>query len=226
MTMTPEEIARARRLFGPAPILSSEEPEQFEDFFVRLASDLKPQDFIEVLLIWHFTLASWNLNRYILHAAVAIERHHEEGVRQELLRTRLQHEQTKKNITAEIRSSRPTDIAALAELEETGDSVVDDTDEICLRKTTERGFNIAFERSMAFQEQLDRLINSATRRRDGTLTQLELYRAGLGKQAKEVADQILEGEFNEVIPTAQASKLIPPDQHASNDAELAKGRPQ
>ena len=112
MTMTTEEIARARRLFGPAPILSSEEPEQFEDFFVRLASDLKPQDFIEVLLIWHFTLASWNLNRYILHAAVAIERHHEEGVRQELLRTRLQHEQTKKNITAEIRSSRPTDIAA------------------------------------------------------------------------------------------------------------------
>ena len=98
MTMTREEIARARRLLGPAPILSSEEPEQFEDFFVRLASDLKPQDFIEVLLIWHFTLASWNLNRYILHAAVAIERHHEEGVRQELLRTRLQHEQTKKNI--------------------------------------------------------------------------------------------------------------------------------
>ena len=204
MTMTTEEIARARRLFGPAPILSSEEPEQFEDFFLQLANDLKPQGFIEVLLIWHFTLASWNLNRYTLHAAVAIERRHEEGVRQDLLRARLQHEQTKENIRAEIRSSRPTDIAALAELEETVDSVVDDTDEICTRKTTERGFNIAFEGSMAFQEQLDRLINSATRRRDGTLTLLELYRAGLGKRAKEAADQILEGEFNEIIAGIQA----------------------
>ena len=200
MTLSVEEIERARRLFGPAPILTSEEPQRFEDFFVQLASALKPRDFMEMLLIWHFTLASWNLNRYMLHAAVAIQRHHEEGVRLELLRARLIHEQRKQRITAEIRSSRPKDIAAIEELDETVESSITDLETIHDRKKRELDHNIAFERSMAFQEQLNRLGGNEARRRDDTLTQLELYRAGLGAQAREAAAEILEGEFKEVTP--------------------------
>jgi hypothetical protein len=222
VTLTKEEIAGARRLFGPAPVLTSEEPERFEEFFTQLANALKPGDFMEVLLIWHFTLASWNLNRYTLHAAVAIERRHEEGVRQELQRARLQHAQKKQEIRAEIRGCRPNDIAALAELEEIIDSTPDDMQEIQKRKKKERDHNLAFERSIAFQEQLDRLTNNATRRRDDTLAQLELYRAGLGIQAKEASNQILEGEFQEIIPIAQAVTLVPPQQDVTHDTESTK----
>jgi hypothetical protein len=204
MTLSMEEIANARRVFGPAPILTSEEPERFEDFFVQLAIALKPRDFMEVLLIWHFTLASWNVNRYTLHAAVAIERHHEEGVRPEMERARLIHAQGKQEIRAEIRSCRPSDIAALEELNEISESSITDLEEIHERKKRELDHNNAFERSMAFQEQLDRLSGNASRRRDDTLTQLELYRAGLGAQARETAAQILEGEFKEVMPIEDA----------------------
>ena len=48
MILTKEEIADARRLFGPAPILTSEEPERFEEFFTQLAGSLRPQDFTEL----------------------------------------------------------------------------------------------------------------------------------------------------------------------------------
>jgi hypothetical protein len=223
VTMTSKEIAEARRLFGPAPILTSEEPEQFEDFFVQIANDLKPQSFMELLLIWNVTLASWNLNRYMVHATIAIERRYEDGVRQELLRARLQQARKKEQITAEIRSSRPTDIAALAELEETISSAIGDLEELHERKTRERDHNAAFEKSMALQEQLHRLITSETRRRDGGLAQLELFRAGLGAQAKHAVAQILEGEFQEVLPAT--ASLVPVEQQARNDAQLAEGQP-
>jgi hypothetical protein len=223
MTMTTKEIARARRFFGPAPILSSEEPELFEEFFLQLANDLKPQGVVELLLIWHLAQESWNLNRYARHSAVAVERRRVEDVLLEMQYAPLQHAQKKAQILAEIRRRLPTDVAALAE---TMDSLPDDMREIYERKKTERDHNLALARTMVFQERLDKLINSATRRRDGALAQLELYRTGLGAQAKATADQILEGEFNEVIPVSQAAKLISPGQHVSDGAELAKGRPQ
>jgi hypothetical protein len=216
LTLTKEEIARARWLFGPAPILSSEEPERFEQSFTQLATALMLRDFIELLLLWHFACESWNLNRYTRHAAVAIERRHQEGLPQELQRARLQHAQKKEKIRAEIRSCRPADIAALAELEETIRSTADDMEEIHKRKASERDHNIAFEKSMAFQQQLDQLINSATRRRDDALAQLELYRAGLGARAKETADQILDGEYREVTDSSlRAPDLLAPREDAT-----------
>lgn len=119
MYRSKEEVAQARRLFGPAPILTSEEADHFEEFFLQLAITLKPQDFIELLLIWHFGCESWSLNRLMRHAAIAIDRRHQEGVRLKLQRARLQYAQKKGEIKAEIRSWNPPDIAALAELEQT-----------------------------------------------------------------------------------------------------------
>jgi hypothetical protein len=213
-----EQIVQARPLFGAAPILTSEEADHFEEFFLQLAISLKPRDFIELLLIWHFTCESWSLNRLTRHAAIAIERRHQEGVRLKLQRARLQHAQKKGEVTAEIRSWSPPDIAALAELEETIDSTLDDMDDIYKRKASERDHNVAFERSMALQEQLDKLRTSATRRRDDAFSQLELYRAGLGRQAKENAEQILDGEYQEVMPVRTlAPALVPPGLEAAND---------
>lgn len=92
--------------------------------------------------------------------------------------------------------------------------------EIYKRKASELDHNIAFERSMAFQEQLDRLRTSAARRRDDALSQLELYRVSLGAQAKEAAEQILEGEYQQVIAiNAEAPALAPPDVEAVSDAD-------
>jgi hypothetical protein len=218
--MTKEEIARTRWLFGPAPILTSEEPERFDEFFTQLANALKPRDVMEVTLIFQFTVESWRINRASRHAAVAVERRYEEGARLKLQRARLAHAQKKGETTAEIRSCTPSDIAELAALEETIDSTLDDMDEIYKRKARERDHNIAFERSMAFQEQLDKLITSATRRRDDVFKLLEIYRAGLGAQAKDAAEQILDGDYQEVMPVCtQAPALVPPDKQAADSAE-------
>jgi hypothetical protein len=210
--LSKDQVRETRVLFGPAPILPSEAPELFEIFFEQLTNRLQPRDIMEVLLIWHFAVDTWRVNQAIRHGTVAIERRYEEGVRQKLLRARPEHEAKRQETGDHIRSHTPGDIAAIAALQVEALSVAADTAEICKRKDAERDLNIAFERSMIFQEQLERLIASATRRRDDALLQLELYRNGLGAQAQEASSQLIEGEVHDTDPTMiEAPSLAPND---------------
>jgi hypothetical protein len=220
--MTKEEIARARWCFGPAPILSSERPEQFEEFFTLLANSLKPKDFTELLLIWHFTVESWQVNRTVRHAAVAIERRREEIRQNEEQRTRLEQARRQSQNRNSCANCTPSDIAKVASLEEKVLATPEDVDDILNRAAAELNHNRAFEGSIAFQERLDTLITSAARRRDDALKLLDIYRAGLGAQAKEIAAEILDGECREVIlDNTQAPGLVPPHRKATHDPQSA-----
>jgi hypothetical protein len=218
--MSTEDIEQARELFGAAPILTSEEPERFEKFFLHLATSIQPRDFTELLLIWHFTCESWSLSRYTRHAAVAVDRRYQESLLHQAQRAKLQETRRLSQNRNTFANAVPADIAGLATLEENVLSVYEDVDEILKRKTSELDDNRALQGSIVFQEQLDRLIISATRRRDDTLTQLETYRAGLGAQASAAAEQILDGEFQEVAPVSTLAPILaPPDQEPNDDAE-------
>jgi hypothetical protein len=39
--------------FGPPPVLSTEQPEQFDELFRRMVACLKPRDTLELILIRH-----------------------------------------------------------------------------------------------------------------------------------------------------------------------------
>jgi len=218
--MSKEDIAQARELFGPAPILTSEEPKRFDKFYMQLATAIQPRDFTELLLIWHLTCDSWSLSRYTRHATVAIERRYQEHLLFEAQRAQFEEKRKLSRAGTTFANAVPRDIAELANLEEKFLFTPDEVDEILLRKVSERDHNLGLQRSIVFQDQLDKLINSATRRRDDALNQLETYRAGLGAQAKEAAEQILEGEFAEAVPvSSDASALVPLDEVTIDDGE-------
>lgn len=217
--LSKEQIAQWRLLLGRAPVLSSEAPELFEVFYDQLVTCLRPRDVIEIILIWHYGVEAWRINRAIRHSTVAIERRYEDGVRERLRGARLQHAHKQNELRTQLRNQTPADIAALSEFEERVLSTSEDVDEILIRKATELDHNRAFERSMVFQEQLDKLIASASRRRDDALQQLELYRIGLGVQAHEAADRLLEAEAQTVLVATEAPPLAP----ASPDVGLDDG---
>ena len=218
--MSKEDIEQARELFGPAPILTSEEPERFEKFYLQLATSIKPRDFTELLLLWHFTCDSWNLSRYTRHAAVAIERRHQEQVLFAVQRAKFEEKRRLSQTGATFATAVPRDIAELANLEEKFLSTAEEVGDILKRKASERDHNLGLQKSIIFQDQLDKLINSATRRRDDALHQLEIYRAGLGVQAKAAAGQILDGDFQETVPlSSDAPALAPPDEVTIDDGE-------
>src|SRR6185312_12639290 len=154
MSMSKDEIDRARELFGPAPTLTSEDPQRLERLFLQLAASIKPQDFVELLLIWHFTCETWNLNRYTRHAAVAIERRHQEQLLFEARRAKFDEARRLSGPRNTFANAVPADIAALANLEEKVLSVDEEIGEILDRKGSERDHNLALQRSIVFQDQL------------------------------------------------------------------------
>ena len=66
--------AEMKVLLGPAPILSTESVEQFEQVFDRLVACLDVQDMVEGILIWGFVVPSWEINRYTRYRAVSFDR--------------------------------------------------------------------------------------------------------------------------------------------------------
>ena len=106
---------QVKGLFGPPPVLSTEQPEQFEELFRRMVACLKPRDTVELILIRHFVYALWEIERLTRYGTVAIERWY-----RETLQLRAQHEKLQKARKedlawkhAEKNSTKPADIAAI-----------------------------------------------------------------------------------------------------------------
>ena len=191
---------QVKGLFGPPPVLSTEQPEQFEELFRRMIACLKPRDTVELILIRHFVYALWEIERLTRYGTVAIERWYRETLQLRAQQEKLQKAR-KEDLAwkhAEKNSTKPADIARLVALEDSFLEVLTDTDEIMERRATEFEHNRAFGKGIAFQERLDKLIASRIARRNDALRQLELYRAGLGQLAQNAASEILEAEFDEI----------------------------
>jgi hypothetical protein len=95
------------------------------------------------------------------------------------------------NSLAERMTQRPPEVADLLHLEGKVLESPTELDEILQRTPTELQHNRALEKSMLFQEQLDKLIASATKRFNDALELFEHYREGLGQRLRRVAEDIL-----------------------------------
>jgi hypothetical protein len=213
--------------FGPPPVLSSEDPKQFEEMFARVIACLEPRDTVEFILIRHFVYALWEIERFTRYGTISIERWRRQSLANEAQRNTLLYERKESlaRDNAEAASFKPTDIARVVGLEDRVLEAVSDVDELFERRETEFEHNRAFERGILFQGHLDKLMASRIARRNDALRQLEQYRAGLGKLAEKAANEILEAEFEEVgsqpdqsaIPSLAPSKESTPSDIATQD---------
>jgi hypothetical protein len=218
-----QTLDSTKALFGPPPVLSTEEPKQFDELFERMVACLKPRDTVELILIRHFVYALWEIERLTRYGTVSIERWYRETLQLraqqgKLLKARKEDLAWK---NAEKNSTKPADIARLAALEDSFFEVLSDTDGIMERRATEFEHNRAFGQGILFQERLDKLISSRIARRNDALQQLEHYRAGLGQLAQKAANKILDAEFEEInsqLEQSAAPSLAPSsEESAPND---------
>ena len=68
------DFAELKELFGPAPVLSSEDAKAYDAMLARILESLKASDFIEQMLGKDLTDATWEMKRYSRHKAMVIER--------------------------------------------------------------------------------------------------------------------------------------------------------
>ena len=198
-------------LFGPPPVLRTENLENFERLFDQVMACIKPQDVIESILVRNFVYASWQIDRYSRHQIACIERRHRQSLEFQAQRAKVQKmrkEGLAKDLAQRAMSS-PADVAQLVHLENIVDATIDDGDDILERTPTELEHNRALEKSIIFIEQLDVLLTRATVRRNDALKLLEHYRKDLGQLLRKVTSEILDAEYEEVEGQPQHTEAPP-----------------
>lgn len=68
------DLSELRKLFGPAPVLSSESPKAYNTILSRLMEALKPDDFVLEMLVFDLADATWEMKRYKCHKVLVGER--------------------------------------------------------------------------------------------------------------------------------------------------------
>ena len=210
-------------MFGPPPVLRSESHVQYMAIFDRYIELLEPQDVLELTLLTHLVNEVWLIKRYMRHQTLGIERWHQQSLAFQKQRHQSQDARKEHLVRqkAETMTLKPADITELVHLEDSFDTAIKDVDEIIDRRPAELEHDHALEQGSAFQEQLDRWLTTAMVRFNKTLELLEHYREGLGQRLRQVVDQIIDADYNEISPRSKqitAPSLVPPGQTTKSTA--------
>jgi hypothetical protein len=120
------------------------------------------------------------------------------------------------------KSGQPvTEYSMLIELDDNIWSAVADVDKIVAQKPTEIEQNRAMENGLNFQASIDRLLNSAHKRRNDAVHLLDMYRHGLGQHWREVSDKVIDAEASEV--SALPKKTTAAGQVSQTSAQNTQG---
>jgi hypothetical protein len=224
-------LADMKALLPPLPVLANESQEQFEKLFDQVVAALDAQDMVELILVWDFVLASWELARYARHRAVTFDRKFkniladqvshlaDQKARREALAQRL----------AEYVGQRPSEVGHLIQLEDKVIEADRGVNEILKRTPGELAYNRGLEKNIALHKDQEFLIASCTKRCGQALAMLDRYRQDLGTRVEQATKEILDAEYNSVenqpaqiapplVPAAEpeAEKQDPPDQSSTD----------
>jgi hypothetical protein len=219
-------LVELEELSGPAPVLRTEDREVYEKIRADFMARFVPQDVLAWQLVNRLIDDAWLIKRYGRHQTVAVERWYHQGLEFQVQRAKLQNAR-KVALTsrlAEKVTQSPPEVAHLVYLEDKVVELVSDCDEILQRTPTELQHNRALEKSIVFQEQLDKLVTSATKRFNETLELLENYQEGLGQRLRQAADELVDPngveQGNNPLPQIEAPSVVPSDVNAVEIKEV------
>jgi hypothetical protein len=219
--LTKAQLAELSALLGEPPVLSSENAGDYNLMWQKLIECFMPGDLMELVLVRQIQNETWTIIRLHRHRTLAVERRFRET--NGFLAERRKELKAKKQALAEEvarKAGQPmTEYSRLIELDDTIMSTLRDLEEIDARQPSELEHNRALEQGIVFQEHLDRLLNSAHKRRNDALHWLDLYRHGLGQHWREISDQIIIAEATEITPLPGTTEVAA--QHNETSAENA-----
>jgi hypothetical protein len=200
------DLTSLARLFGPAPVLSTEDPKAYEEIMRRLMECFRPHDFMEQMLVDDVANASWEMRRLKRHKPLAIERKFRQPL--EFQANRVKESALNKAKWAARKGEPPV------HPEDVLESVVKDVDAIMNRPVEELDHARALEAAMPYYEWLSKRYMAAMATRNEALRQLGRYREGLGHLLRRVSDEIVDAEFTDAEPH--------PKQIAAADSRLER----
>jgi hypothetical protein len=203
-------VAKLLRLFGPAPVLSSEDRAQFDQVLESLTTCFLPKDFMEQTLVWELAIATWETARIARNKTATIEGKFRQRLEFQGKRSKAKAARDDAIAVESAAAEAVNDWERSFRFEDVVDAGVKTVDDILDRAGAEVEQAIALEQTFDYYERLDNRYGVALRRRNELLELFEIYRVGLGQQLRLASDQIVEGEFKEVKTPEIAAPSVTP----------------
>jgi hypothetical protein len=187
---TGTKVAELLHLFGPTPVLSSENIGSYQQVMAQFLEDFAPRDFIEELLIKELADSTWEAARYARYKTLLMERR---------FRDRLEYQARRGNATAQskvaLAEKPPVQNGWLSiDPDDVLDELLEEVDAILLKPAAELDHFHAVEVGLVYYEHLDNLFAAAVARRNNALNRIERYRAGFSHSLRQVSDKIIEAQ--------------------------------
>jgi len=212
------DLKELKKLFGPAPVLSTESLKNYNAILKSLREAIKPDDFVMEILVIDLADATWEIQRCKrLKVLVADYKHleqQEEKVKEYFNQRRRERAAKQAEAVKAKEEAAPSDDAVEAEqlgqsaaptsqvdrmleLEVVISETKDEVDDILSDAADELEQFATLKSEITYYERFDRLQAIAMRRREDVLVQMRLYREGLDQRARQASDEIIEAEFQE-----------------------------
>lgn len=167
-------FADIKKLFGRAPLLTSEDEKQYNKLLLGLIETLMPADFIERLFVRQIADAEWEVRRYGLYASWNIERSFEELKEQRARRLRAK-------ALAKLPRGKGATVSKNDPCVEEVRRMLQEADAILQQPATAHDHAEALSNGMKRAESFENVRNAAVARRDALFDQLARYQATLAK---------------------------------------------
>jgi hypothetical protein len=180
-------------------------------------------DGLELLLVRQVVQETWKILRFERHQTLGIDRRVRQNREAEAISKALQAAHQRDHKAAQKPAQPTTELSRMHAHCDVIEATIEDIDALVKRgemHQVELMHNRALEDGIDLQEQLDRLISAAIKRRNEALQSLTYYRATLGERLRKLTDAIIDGEAVEVsrkslieasISSVAEEKAIPED---------------
>lgn len=205
--LTQDEVAELWALFGPPPVLSTENQKAYDTIRAEYVALYRPWNTLQVRAIREVVDQDWEIFRFTRHRTLGIDRRFRNQVENQALRARIQNAQNKEQ-AQHLAKYQPGDIAQLAQLQAVIEETESDVEKILTRQPDERAHNLALEQGAAFMDQLDKWLNSATARRNAARQFLD-YCCDRPHDKDEVIDADYEEVQNRQLEQKPSPSLAP-----------------
>jgi hypothetical protein len=207
------QLAELLQLFGPPPVLSSEDIGSYQEIMARFLEEFAPQDFMGQLLIKELTDSHWEVRRHSRHTTLLMQRR---------FRDRLEFQAQRRKNAAQGKEAPAKKPAApngkpSSEPEDVLEGLVADVDAILLEPAAARDHLRALEVGLVCYEDLDKLLAAARTRRNDALDRIERHRAGLGHSLRQVSGKIIEAQCS--VLDAQPEQVAAPPNRPSGEQQ-------
>jgi hypothetical protein len=196
------DLVALAAVFRTAPLLSTENADHYRELVDQVMEALQPHDGLELLLVRQVCHETWKILRYERHQKLAIDRRvrpiKDVQAADEAGRA-AKRPVLNKNL-AEQPGQPKTELMQMKGLCDVIETSMEEIDALADRANAHRlelMNDRALEDGILYQEQLDRLITAATKRRKDALELLKTYSVRVGGQLRQLTDKILDAEVVE-----------------------------